>query len=100
VQVEDDNPYANLEKKSKKGRRAEKNAAKPPAEKPLNHSLDIMGAFAKLSIEAPTTVSKVGGHVRWHGRLASVIDATDTSLTAYAEPNHSEGMPCLSLLFS
>ena len=61
VQIEDDNPYANLEKKSKKGRKAEKNAAKPPAEKPLNHSLDIMGAFAKLSIEAPTSVSKVGG---------------------------------------
>ena len=60
--MEDDNPYANLEKKSKKGRRAEKSAAKPPAEKPLNHSLDIMGAFAKLSIEAPTTVSKVGAY--------------------------------------
>lgn len=61
-QIEDDNPYANLEKKSKKGRKAEKNTAKPPAEKPLNHSLDIMGAFAKLSIEAPTSVSKVGLH--------------------------------------
>lgn len=58
-QVEDDNPYATLEKKSKKGRKAEKSAAKPPSEKPLNHSLDLLGAFAKLKIEAPYSVSKV-----------------------------------------
>jgi hypothetical protein len=74
VQIEDDNPYANLEKKSKKGRKAEKNAAKPPAEKPLNHSLDIMGAFAKLSIEAPTSVSKVGctRSMRWQASVIAV----------------------------
>lgn len=59
VQVEDDNPYASLEKKSKKGRKAEKSAAKVPAEKPLNHTFDILSAFGKLKIEAPLTASKV-----------------------------------------
>jgi len=57
--VEDDNPYASLEKKSKKGRKAEKRAAQPPVEKPLNHSFDILTAFGKLKIEAPLSTAKV-----------------------------------------
>ncbi len=57
--MEDDNPYAALEKKSKKGRKAEKRAAALPVDKPLQHGFEILSAFGKLKVEAPLTLSKV-----------------------------------------
>ncbi len=62
AQVEDENPYASLEKKSKKGRKQDKfKAAADSSDKKINHSFDILEAFSKLSVEAPLTVSKVYG---------------------------------------
>lgn len=59
-QVEDENPYAAVEKKSKKGRKQEKfKAAAESSDKKINHSFDILEAFAKLSVEAPLFTSKV-----------------------------------------
>jgi hypothetical protein len=58
--VEDDNPFAGLQKKSKKGRKADKHKAAEPTDKKINHSFDIMEAFSQLKVEAPVTSTKVG----------------------------------------
>jgi hypothetical protein len=43
----------------KKGKRADKGASKPAAQR-LNHSLDIISAFSKLKMSVPLTSDQVG----------------------------------------
>lgn len=57
--MEDDNPFAGLQKKSKKGRKADKFKAAEPTDKKINHSFDILEAFSQLKVEAPLAASKV-----------------------------------------
>ena len=51
----------------KKGKRAEKGASKPAAQR-LNHSLDIIGAFSKLKMSVPLTSDQVGNMSSSHAR--------------------------------
>ena len=53
--------YRFLLLQGKKAKKAERSAAAKPVDQRLNHSLDILGAFAKLKIEVPLTTSQVGG---------------------------------------